>query len=389
MRRRVVAPLSACALALTACGATQAIPSEPTAHAATSAHAPTSAACTATVRAEMTDVAHRVYEQAVGGRNETASRARLARSRSLAAAVAARDPHAVRAALRPLLRHQITRIEITAAGRRLASIGHTAAFAPSRGVIVAHGRVVGRYVMAVSSVSSYRGLVRGLTGAHVRFGRSAGADASLPARRYPTGRTRIALTFPAVPSSLCGATAADTRLNTIGLVARNVMANEASSPATARTVHRVARDPAFRRAVATRDPVALRAAIVGFFRDDRYHIVRVRAWSGTRLIGDVGGPYVLSPALGTVRGPGGAIAGRFMLAVQDDTGLIKLVHRFTGADVVLHMGSVTVPGSDLEPGPSFSPGLSTVRYGGRSYRADGITGTSFPTGRLDVSMLVP
>jgi hypothetical protein len=122
--------------------------------------------------------------------------------------------------------------------------------------------------MAVSSVSSYRGLVEGLTGAQVHFGRSAGADASLPARRYPTGRTRIALTFPAVPSSLCGATAADTRLNTIGLVARNVMANEASSPATARTVHRVARDPAFRRAVATRDPVALRAAIVGFFRDD-------------------------------------------------------------------------------------------------------------------------
>jgi hypothetical protein len=384
MRPFAAAAVSAFTVALASCGATNATSTGATVRSTASA----SPACTATVHAELARVAHRVYEQAVDGRNETAARKRLARSRPLAAAVAAGDARAARAALRPLLRHQITRIEITRAGRTLVSHGHTAAYAPTRGRIVAGGRVVGRYVMAVSSISSYRGLVGGLTGATIHFGRPAAGETSLRATRYPSGHTRIALGFPAASPSLCGATAADTKLNTIGLVARNVMQDEASSPATARTVRRVANDPAFRRAVATQDPVALRAAIVGFFRDERFHIVRVRAWSGTHLIGDVGGPYVLSPAVGSVRGPGGATLGRFMLAVQDDTGLIKLVHRFTGATVVLHTGSVTVPGSGLMPGPAFTPGLSTVSYGGRSYRSYGISGTRFPSGRLDVAMLV-
>jgi hypothetical protein len=298
----------------------------------------------------------------------------------------------VRAAVAPLLKHQITRIEITGTGgRTLASIGHTTTFAPTRGAIVARGRVVGRYVMSVSSQASYRGLVHGLTGATARFGVTARphAAASFPATLYPTGRGRISLTLPVVPSSLCGSTAADTRLNVMGLVARNVMAGEAHSAATRRTVHHVARDPAFRSAVAARDPAAVRAAIIGFFRDHGHHIVRVRAWSGTQLINDVGGPFVLSPAVGTVTGPGGRTVGRFMVAVQDDTGLIKLVHRFTGADVVLHTSRGTVPGSMLTPGPPFTKGLETVTYAGRTYRSIGLTGTTFPTGELDVSLLVP
>jgi hypothetical protein len=122
--------------------------------------------------------------------------------------------------------------------------------------------------------------------------------------------------------------------------------------------------------------VALRAAIIGFFRDSRFHIVRVRAWKGNRLIGDVGGPYVISPA--SARIPG---VGRFMLSVQDDTGYIKLMHRFTGADVVLHLNGRTVPGSNRFPGPPFAPGLTKGAYG--------FTAPAFPSGRLQVSLLVP
>ena len=121
----------------------------------------------------------------------------------------------------------------------------------------------------------------------------------------------------------------------------------------------------------------------------RFHILRVRAWKGTRLITDVGGPYVLSPASAAIRGPGGQIVGRFMLSVQDDTGFIKLMHRFTGADVVLHAGATTVPGSNLSPGPPFAPGLQSVTYRGRRLRAYGFSAPAFPSGRLRVSLLVP
>jgi hypothetical protein len=145
-----------------------------------------------------------------------------------------------------------------------------------------------------------------------------------------------------------------------------------------------AKNVAFRRAIASGNAAAARAAIVGFFRDSRFHIVRVRAWSASRLIADVGGPFVISPASATIPG-----AGRFMLSIQDDTGYVKLIHRFTGADVVLHAGTRTVPGSTLFPGPPYTRGLSSVSYRGHTYRADGFSAPAFPVGSLHVSLLVP
>jgi hypothetical protein len=70
-----------------------------------------------------------------------------------------------------------------------------------------------------------------------------------------------------------------------------------------------------------------------------------------------------------------------MLSVQDDTGYIKLIHRFTGADVVLHLNGRIVPGSNRFPGPPFVPGLTKGAYG--------FTAPAFPSGRLEVSLLVP
>jgi hypothetical protein len=365
-----------------ACGAgTTAVTSSPRASTA-------AAPCAHVVRAELVAVARRIYAQGAHGRNEVSAVRRLARSARLGRAVAARDPRAVRAALAGLLKHQITRIDVTAGARTLARVGSAPAYAPVGGTIRSGGRVVGRYVLAVSEDRAFAGLVHSLTAATVRFDRGAGSGAAFAATPFPSGHATISLALPRLPPSLCGRTAADTRLNTIGYVARNVMAGEAHGAAVARTLHHAAIDPALRSAVAAGDPAALRAAIVGLFRDNRFHIVRVRAWRGTHLIGDVGGPYVLSPATGTIVGAGGAVAGRFMLAVQDDTGFIKLVHRFTGAGVVLHTSTGSVPGSTLSPGPAFVPGLSTVSYRGVAYRAYGFVGTAFPSGRLEVTLLV-
>ncbi len=365
-----------------ACGAgTTAVTSSPVSPAAPGS-------CAGVAHAELVAVARRIYAQAAHGRNEVSAVRRLARSSSLARAVAARDPRAVRAALAPLLKHQITRIDVTAGARTLARLGSAPAYAPVSGTIRAGGRIVGRYVLAVSDDRAFAGLAHSLTGATVRFARGPVSGASFAATRFPSGHATISLAPGRLSSSLCGPTAADTRLNTIGYVARDVMRGEAGGSAVARALHHAAVDPAFRSAVAAGDPVAVRAAIVGLFRDNRFHIVRVRAWRGTRLINDVGGPYVLGPATGTISGPGGAAAGRFMLSVQDDTGFIKLVHRFTGADVVLHTSTGTVPGSTLSPGPAFAPGLSTVRYHGLAYRSYGFTGTAFPSGTLEVTLLV-
>lgn len=374
MRRAAALAMLALPAASAACGA--ASPTSAPHHIRTTAATPS---CAATARAELVTVARRIYDQAVRGRNEVAAVGRIQHSVALARAVAARDPRAVRAALAPLIHHRITRIEISAGGRTLARVGTVPAYAPVRGVI---GAGAGRYVLSVGDDRAFEAITRGLTGATVRFGGSGGA--SFPATTFPGRHTDVRLGLPAQPPVTCGATAADTRAATIGLVGRNLIHAEAQGATARQALRHAASTPAFRRAIASGSAAAVRAAIIGFFRDSRFHIVRVRAWKGSRLVTDVGGPYVLSPAAATIPG-----VGRFMLSVQDDTGFIKLMHRFTGAEVVLHAGARTVPGSNLFPGPTYAPGLSSVTYRGRPYRAFGFTAPAFPAGRLRVSLLVP
>lgn len=353
------------------------------------------------VASELADVARRIYDQSVTGRNVAASVARLQRSAALAEAVARGDRGATRAALQPLLKHQILRIAVFDRSRELVSLGRRAAFAPVSGRLRdAHGRTVGHFLIAVGDDRGYAAFTRRLTGAAVlmRSGRRRLAGALPPRARgetytlrgqaFPAGRLRITLRIARGPGSLCAADPPATRLNAIGLVARRVLRAEGRSRAVTRAVRHVARDPAFRRAVASGDRAATRAAIVGFFRDDRLHVVRVRATRRRRLLLDVGGPYVLAPAGGVVRAPGGRIAGRFSLAVQDDAGYIKLVHRFTGAEVVLATRARIVPGSTLDPGPTTVPAHGTVAYRGKRYLATTFAGAAFPSGRLRITLLV-
>jgi hypothetical protein len=373
MRRAGAIAILILPAAAAACGAAAPKPS-----------AQASPVCSATSRAELVTVARRIYDQAAHGRNEVAAVARLHRSAALARAVAAQDPRATRAALAPLLKHRIVRIEISAGSRTLARFGKVAAYAPVRGVI---GAGAGRYVLSVGDDHAYEAITHALTGATVRFGGNGGT--SFAATRFPGRRTTVQLGLPAQLPAACASTAAGTRAATIGLIGRNLIAAEGKGPTAQQALRHAAKAPAFRSAIAAGDPVRVRAAIIGFFRDKRFHIVRVRAWKGTHLITDVGGPYVVSPASAPIHAPGGGVAGRFMLSVQDDTGFIKLMHRFTGAEVVLHAGDRTVPGSNLSPGPPYAPGLQTVTYRGHRYDAYGFSAPAFPSGRLLVSLLMP
>jgi hypothetical protein len=372
MRRAGALALLALPAAAAACGAAS---PAPTPHLVRTT-GPT-ASCAAAARGEIVTVARRIYRQAVSGRNEVAAAGRLARSVALARAVDARNPRAIRAALAPVIHNRIVRIDIAAGGRTLVRVGTSRAYAPVRGRIG-----TGSYVMSVGDQKSYEAITRGLTGATVTFGGSGGI--SFPATTFPGHATRVHIALPAQPAVACGTTAADTRAGTIGLIGRNLVYAESKGATAVMTLHHAAKNRAFTRAIASGSPAAVRAAIIGFFKDSHFHIVRVRAWKGGHLITDVGGPYVISPA--TMSLPGG---GRFMLSVQDDTGYIKLMHRFTGADVVLRLHGQTVPGSNLSPGPPYMAGLSAVTYRGRHYRMVGFEAPAFPSGTLQVSLLVP
>ena len=334
------------------------------------------ASCAPTVDATLRSVATRIYAQAADGPNVVSATRRLARSPALARSVERGDASQTRAALHPLLKGQIHRIVVTRGRHVLARLGTSPALAPVSGVIRdASGRPVGRYTLAVGDDAGIVGIIRALTGSRVQVlpataPAPGGATASFAATAFPSGAVRIWL-LGAGPAA-CGATPAETAAATIGAIATRLYRVEATGPSTQRVLRHVARDRRFAAAVAAADPVALRAAIVRFFRTHSLHVVRVRATTaGGQLVGDVGGPFVLAPASTAVRDARGRVAGSVTLAVQDDTGYMKLVHRFTGADVLMRTATGTVPGSASAGGrqPTFS-----------------FTATAFPTGPLTVSL---
>jgi hypothetical protein len=210
--------------------------------------------------------------------------------------------------------------------------------------------------------------------------------ATLTGALYPSGSLRIALLVPAAAISCpAGASAARTTVETLGHVGELVYREELHSPDVSATLRHLEGSPAFLRAVAARDPVATRAAIVGFFRE-HIHVVRVRVSTPAGLLVDVGGPHVLAPVHGTLR-RGGRTVGRFAMAIQDDAGYLKLARLFTGAQVLMRTGTRQVMGT-LAPGPATVPDRGPVSYGGLSYQAYSFTGEAFPDGPLRISLLL-
>jgi hypothetical protein len=338
-------------------------------------------ACRRQADATLAGVARRIYGQAAGGRNVVSVRRRFARSLLLARAVAAGDARATRRALKPLLKNQVRRLLVVHDNRVLARVGTTRALAPVTGTIAApggRGAVAGTYRLAVASDAAIAGEIGDVTGARVAMlTGTRSTAAAVRATAFPRGPLTIALAFAPPPPAQCGATARQTRALTLTAVAQRLYRAEASGRATARVARVVAHDRALIAAVQADDPAALRAEIVHLFRDRTLHVVRIRATTASgRLVNDVGGPYVLAPATRRLRG-----GGRVTLSVQDDTGYIKLVHRFTGVRVMLNApGGIVVPGSAaLDPLPD----------GGRGDWRQSYTVTAFPDGPLRVTLAPP
>jgi hypothetical protein len=357
-------------------------------------------------------VAARIYHEAATGGDVAQAVHRMQSSSALADAVNSGDSASARTALRELLLGQIARVEVVRGGHVFAQAGAGTAIAPVRGAIPGTNAT---FVLSTQSDHSYLQVVHQVTGADVLLtsgapgahriaGTIAGpAPASMPVAGpltyggrsyetdtlagevYPSGALHIVLLVRAAKIS-CPGSAGQTRVETLGHVGELVYQEELHSPDVTATLRHLESSSAFQRAVAARDAVGTRAAIVGFF-EEHIHVVRVRVTTSAGLLVDVGGPYVLAPVQGTVRS-GGRVVGRFEMAIQDDAGYLKLAHLFTGAEVLMRTGARQVMGT-LSPGPATVPDRGPVSYGGRSYEAYSFLGEAFPSGPLRISLLQP
>jgi hypothetical protein len=378
--------------------------------------------CAGAVAATIGQVGARIYGSASSGTVVGQAVQRVRRSSALAAAASSGDAAATERALDGLLAGQIVRIQILVHGHQIASAGSAPAIAP------VHGSIPGTdatFVLSTQAADSYLHVTRQVTGAEVVLlpGSSASSSSAarvlaatlsgLPAQRvpsrgrldfhgkryevsslagstYPSGNLRIALLVPS-SSIHCPSVAAQIPVQTLGQVGERIYEEEAGSPYVRATLRHIEADSSFRQAVAARDSKAIRAAIVGLF-GAHIHVVRVRAYAvepsgAQRFLYDLGGPYVLAPVHGSVHSAG-KLVGRFSFAIQDDAGYLRLARLFTGAEVLMRVGSKQVIGS-LEPGPDSVPDHGTVEYRGKSYEAYSFTGEAFPSGPLRISLLIP
>jgi len=149
----------------------------------------------------------------------------------------------------------------------------------------------------------------------------------------------------------------------------------------------VQRDAALLAAVARRDPAATRHAVEGLLNQ---HIVRLRVSAGGRLLADVGGPYVLAPVRGPLR-LGGRTIGSFVLSIQDDEGYLRLTKRLAGLSVLMYMNPThpTLVKNSLGTAPGPVPDSGAYSYRGRSFRVLTLDVEAFPSGRLEIKVLIP
>lgn len=410
------ASLALSMLALTSCGSGADADDRPSS--SVSKLSPTaplaSPQCASTVARALGVIAKHVYHELSGGRIAQPAVDRVASSPTLIAAAQSGDPVAVRAALVPLLRGQLASVRITVRGRTLLDYGSLNAVAPvsarlkdtagnAIGTVTASEQEALEYADTIHTIAAVQVFVR--SGLHALGGSSNTAPSSIPThgelswrgKRYAvysfpgTGFPRIPLrTYvlaPVPPASACARTAAETAANAIGAAAERIYRDEQSGAQTKAVVRDFERSRPFQEAVAGNDPSATEAAIVAFFKST-LHVVRVRATLGEKLVADVGGPHVLAPIRGDVRDANGRIVGHFLLSIQDDLGYVILAHRFAGVQVFLSQGGRPLLAS-TSPAPSTIPASGEVLYKGIPYHAYSFTAEAFPTGALQVRLLIP
>jgi hypothetical protein len=189
-------------------------------------------------------------------------------------------------------------------------------------------------------------------------------------------------------SARCGPASATTIARVDDLVAHRIYAAELGGNEARADIAHITGSAELLAALQSSNPRAVYAAVHRIVYTPLWHIVRLRVLRYGHVLADVGGPDIIAPISGTLRSKGRAV-GSFVMSVQDDLGYVKLVSRFIGVPIDLYRAGTFVMGT-LKPPPASLSNGETVTVAGRStYRADVFNTAAFPTGTLQVALLVP
>jgi len=186
----------------------------------------------------------------------------------------------------------------------------------------------------------------------------------------------------------CGAAGSARVIDAIDYgIAHQIYAEELNSTEVTADLNRITSSSALAAAVASGDTQQIQSATHAIVYTPVWHIVRLRVTSPAgQLLADVGGPYILAPVKGQITYAGKTV-GNFVMSVQDDKGYKKLVSHITGADVELYLNGKPLMGTLPRP-PASLPHSGTLRVGRLAYNVERYTVAAFPTGTLQVAVLV-
>jgi hypothetical protein len=152
------------------------------------------------------------------------------------------------------------------------------------------------------------------------------------------------------------------RADTLAGVARRIYKQEAGGAVGHAAVKRIARDRALLAALGSGNPAALRVAALRQLFNPGKHVVRLSVVRGGRTLTNVGGAFVVAPATLRLRG-----GDTLEASMQDVIGYVKLVHRLTGAQVVVRGAPGHVESSLAAAAHTALPAAGTATLGGRVY----------------------
>jgi hypothetical protein len=210
---------------------------------------------------------------------------------------------------------------------------------------------------------------------------------------------RHALAVLGLAGSLCAASCGDAvttsgqvsvpqvRADTFAGVAKRIYRQEADGAVGHAAVKRIARDHALLAALRAGDMPALRSAALRQLFDPGKHVVRLSIVRGTRTLTNVGGAFVVAPAHLELHSAGGAPLATLEASMQDVVGYVKLVHRLTGADIVVRGRAGHVESSLATP-PATLPASGSATVDGRPCVVRSFQEVGFDGEPLTVSILV-
>ncbi len=216
---------------------------------------------------------------------------------------------------------------------------------------------------------------------------TSAAPQQVSAATAPSGASIAAASLGSSAAG-CGAAGPETLAQAAGHVAVQIYDRELASSEVRSDQRQVEGYAPLLSALASGNSAGVQEAVTSLVYSHT-HVVRLRVTQGSRVLSDVGGPYIIAPVGGSLRFQGRTV-GHYVLSVQDDLGYVKLETRFVDAPLVLHTGSTRVPvEGTLAPGPSNIPEHGPVTYHGVHYQVFSFMGEAFPSGKLRISLLLP